>query len=350
MSARVDHVVVGHGLVGATLALALRARGQDVLVVDRGDRDSASRIAAGLITPVTGKRFAVSPRWPALREAAMAHYDACADVAGRRFVERCGALRFLRSEEERARFEGRREILGELVAAAPEVARWRAAHGSFAMPSAARLDTEAYLDWHASTLGPRLLRAELDAASIESCASGLRLPELEIETRRVSFCRGIADADNPYFPELCFEPAKGEILDLELPSAHRETLHFEGRWLVALDGERARLGASYDREDRLQEATSAARAELEAKLRGACACEDYAVVGHRAAIRPIVSSRQPVIGVSRRDPRVGILNGFGSKGALYAPSVVSQYVAALEDPARIDPDFDVHKVVRRNGA
>src|SRR5687768_11133966 len=55
-----DFLVVGHGLAGAILTHTLQKHGFTVLIVDTEKPNSASNVAAGLINPVAGKRFAKS--------------------------------------------------------------------------------------------------------------------------------------------------------------------------------------------------------------------------------------------------------------------------------------------------
>src|ERR1700754_85545 len=63
-----DFVIVGQGLAGTALAWHLRWRRFRVLVLDRRDAVTSSRVAAGLLTPITGKRLALTWRfadlWP----------------------------------------------------------------------------------------------------------------------------------------------------------------------------------------------------------------------------------------------------------------------------------------------
>ena len=59
----VDYLIVGHGLAGATLAWQLQKLGQTIAVVDREAPNTASRVAAGLISPISGKRNAASYRF-----------------------------------------------------------------------------------------------------------------------------------------------------------------------------------------------------------------------------------------------------------------------------------------------
>ena len=75
MSTEFDFVIVGQGLAGTSLAWHLRWLGQRVAVIDHESPVTASRVAAGLISPLTGKRLAVSWRFRELWEYAIALYE-----------------------------------------------------------------------------------------------------------------------------------------------------------------------------------------------------------------------------------------------------------------------------------
>src|SRR5215213_4280553 len=94
----VDFVIVGAGLAGTTLAWQLRRRGRSVLVLDRETGGAASRVAAGLVTPVTGKRLARSWRWDELFPAAVAFYREVEAEHGATFFHERPALRLFADE------------------------------------------------------------------------------------------------------------------------------------------------------------------------------------------------------------------------------------------------------------
>ncbi len=52
-----NYIIVGQGLAGSLLAHSLRKAGKSVLIVDSFKPNSSSRVAAGLINPVTGRRM-----------------------------------------------------------------------------------------------------------------------------------------------------------------------------------------------------------------------------------------------------------------------------------------------------
>src|ERR1700760_1611619 len=119
-----EFIIIGQGLAGTALAWALLRRGRSVLVVDN-ERGGASRLAAGLITPVTGKRLAKSWRWNELYPAAFAFYRAIEAETGATFFYQRPALRLFANEVERDEY-GRREgnILRDLVRPVEHIPEW----------------------------------------------------------------------------------------------------------------------------------------------------------------------------------------------------------------------------------
>ena len=69
---QVDFLIVGQGLAGSLLAKELRRRGRSVHVVDDGWKSASSQVAAGLMTPLTGRRFTLTKDYPALFASAQA--------------------------------------------------------------------------------------------------------------------------------------------------------------------------------------------------------------------------------------------------------------------------------------
>jgi len=66
--------IIGGGLAGSLLAWTLLRQGKDVHVF-AGDKPSASRVAAGLINPVTGQRFVLANYTPDMLTYAKKFYQ-----------------------------------------------------------------------------------------------------------------------------------------------------------------------------------------------------------------------------------------------------------------------------------
>lgn len=332
-----EFVIVGQGLAGTALAWALLRRGRCVLVLDRESGDSSSRLAAGLITPVTGKRLARSWRWDELYPAAVAFYRAIEAETGATFLHQYPALRLFADEAERDEFRRRESsILRGLVRAA-EAPEWFAApFGGFEMPDAARLDVPRYLDVSREHFRARGIYARADVD-----------PRGPFDAQTVVFCRGFAPDSDPRFGGIPFNAAKGEMLTIRVPDLHETRVTHRGVWLAPLGDELFRVGATYTWEPLDAIPTPAGRAELESKLRAFLKLP-FEVLDHRAAVRPVIDAGYPALGRHPKHPQFAYFNGLGSKGSLLAPFFANQLAAHLCGEGAIDEQvsiarFEVHK-------
>lgn len=334
---RADVIVVGQGLAGTALAWQLLRRGRTVLVVDREPPVTSSRIAAGLITPITGKRLAVSWNQRELFPVATAFYRDIESFLGTRFFHPTPCVRLFAYEIERKQYAKSADEFADLAREAdpPINPDWFAVpKGGFQMPTAARLDTRTYLDAsrdHFRQLGAYRMLAVDPVADIAVSAEGVRLLPLGVSASRLVFCQGFNGAANPYFPDVTFNAAKGEILTLRIPGLGESRVMNRGVWLAPDGGEVFRCGATYSWDPLDCEPTAAGREEILTRLKAFLRLP-VEVIGHAAAVRPIIDDRRPVIRWNAAAPRIGFFNGLGSKGALLSPYFASVCAAECDQP------------------
>jgi glycine/D-amino acid oxidase-like deaminating enzyme len=331
MAPPVEFAIVGQGLAGTALAWHLLRRGRTVLTLDGERGSSASRVAAGLITPVTGKRLARSWRWDELFPAAAAFYRSVEAETGESLFHQRPSLRIFASEAERDEFR-RREgtILRGLVRPGAVNAEWFATQsGGFEMPDAARLDVPRFLDASRDYFRARGAYRTADVTSPES---------LDAET--VVLCRGYAPEPDPWFGAIRFNAAKGEILTVRVPGLAEERVVHRGIWLVPGGSGLFHVGATHTWEPLDATPTAEGRAEIEVKLRDFLKLP-YEVVGHRAAVRPVIGAGSPVLGRHPANPRLAYFNGLGAKGSLLAPFFANLLAAHLCGEGDIDAAVNV---------
>lgn len=232
-----DFIVIGQGIAGTTLAWQLRRRRLRVLVIDRDVADGASHIAAGLITPVTGKRLAKSWRWDELFPAATAFYRSLEAETGASFFYERPSLRLFADEAERDEFHRRADgIIAGLVRLAGHIPDcFDAPFGGFEMPHAARLDVPRYLEVSRQRFkadGGFLHHDVNPTEDIVLLADRVRLSRLNVEARGVVFCRGFVAGADPWFGDIRFNAAKGEILTLRIPGLTEDRVIHRGIWLA----------------------------------------------------------------------------------------------------------------------
>ncbi|MBL1266107.1 NAD(P)/FAD-dependent oxidoreductase [Candidatus Methylomicrobium oryzae] len=320
MKKRIDFLIVGFGLAGGLLAWELMRRGSSVRVVDRGDLN-ASQVAAGLINPLTGRRFAKTEGVDRFLPAAKAYYRMLADAFDRPFLIEKPMRRLFRCEMEavhgrkRLQDHAYRPYIDNMV----EMAGGENDGGYLDQKQTGYLLTRPLLACLQEFLQSHqaYFQAALDYREIRLDAEpGWR----DFSIRKVIFCEGFHMRDNPWFSWLPLRPAKGEILTFAHRLAMPDRMLNDGHWLIPIGEGRARIGATFDRDNVDTHLTSAARMELaEAGERLFAGLQNAELVAHEAGVRPCTMDRQPFVGSHPRYSYLSIFNGFGAKGSLSIP-------------------------------
>ncbi len=338
MPARVEFLIIGQGLAGTALAWELLERGRDVLVTDAEEPVTSSKIAAGLITPITGQRLALSWRVEEMLAAARPFYERIASTLGRPFYHPRVIRRIFRHADEAALWEKRRHE----PARHPFIHR---AHVPEAGPfggvelHGAHLECADYL---------AASRRHFQALGCYEARSWDPREAADFPAGTVVFCQGYAAARNPLFAWLEWRAAKGEILTVQAPAppaaeeADARRLLSAGQWLVPASLELARTGSTYDWHQLDTQPTEAARQQLEAGL-AALSPRPWRTLAHHAAVRPILRESQAVIGRHPVQERLAFFNGLGSKGSLHAPFFAHQLAAHLIDGEPLEEGSDLRR-------
>ena len=139
--------IVGQGLAGTCLAWELWKRGADFRIVDR-ETGGSSRVAAGLINPITGKNFEPSTKIAGFLPQAIAFYTGIEQQLARKFWHPLPILRLASSAREWSKMT--------LKSNHPDVIPWLAPdgknlrihgwEGAMKLCGGGRLDTRSFLD------------------------------------------------------------------------------------------------------------------------------------------------------------------------------------------------------------
>ena len=336
----VDAVIIGQGLAGTALAWELLRRGQRIAVIDPGQDGTCSKIAAGLVTPLTGARATLSWRWGEMWAAANYHYTSVEHAVDRQFWHVQDSVRLYASAEQRADFEQRfpawPEIRVRSAEARPDLPPGISApFGAFSMGPAARLETPVYLQASRNYFQQHaiLIEAHYDWNGTPS--------DYGLAARHVVSCEGGAVRAHGHFKRLNLHPARGAILailaeGLDLPYV----LHADA-WLVPMGGRPGAylLGATYERERGQATDAAAARRQLETRLRRFMRAPFEVLAGY-SGVRPASYDKKPLLGRHSDHANLWVMNGLGSKGALLGPWCAHALADAMLDGRALDPAVD----------
>lgn len=325
---RPDILIVGQGLAGSLLGWALERAGIDFAIADAGPERAASSVAAGLINPVTGRRLVKSWGVDMLLPQAAQMYREIGEELGVPVWHPLRVHRLFADNKERAAFAAKRGT-GELAPYA-----YDGDEAGFWIELAARVDLRQLvsalrLHWEAQGR----LREPADMAE------AVRQHELVID------CRGLEGTRWEPFAFVPWAYSKGELLELAVAGLAPDVVINRRHWVAPFGTERAWVGATHEPGVVDPAPTASARATLEASARELLP-QGFAVVGQRAGIRVNLPDKLPVVGRHPTQPNLGVLNGLGAKGALYAPWLAQQWVAHLQSGAAFAPEVAVTRFWR----
>lgn len=328
-----DNIVLGQGLAGSALAWKLWRLGETTLIIDPSRDSTASKIAAGLVMPISGRRLAEMPDYQSLMVLAESHYGDVEAVTGQSLFSRQPIERRFVSVSERDEFQQRVETYQTNLE--------QLADGSGMLMPGARLNVPRYLELTRQHFQNQqsYIQHQLNlAAELDVTHDGVAIPALNVRSRRIYFSQGFEGASNPWFPTVPDRPVRGEILKVKLErplsrvlcTEHwlapafcrsRETLQESGHdneWLA---------GATYDRQHLSLGPTEEARTVLLQFVRDITG-QTATVLDHYSGVRASTANRQLVVRQHPEYSHLMVVNGLGSRGTLLAPKAAEMAIEA----------------------
>ncbi|MGX5820222.1 NAD(P)/FAD-dependent oxidoreductase [Chitinophaga lutea] len=338
-----DHIIIGQGICGTLLSWELDRAGRSVLVYDEPRPDTPSRVAAGIINPVSGRRFETAWRYDELYPAAVATYRAMEAQLGGRFLHEREIWSVWPSEQMQKAFEA--ALPAQALMHRPVEMRYQ---NELQQPFGAgivkggNVQLNALLPaWRNALRAKGAIRKErFDQEQLVLADNGVRYGN--VTARSVIFCEGAASPGNRWFSGLRFLPNKGEALIIDITGFSSPDIIKKGVTLVPMEDGSWWAGGTFSWDYADAKPTPAAREQLEDGLRQLLRIP-YTVKDHVAAVRPSGMDRRPFAGLHPQFPQIGILNGMGSKGCSLAPAAAAQMRALLLENSPLWPEIDIKR-------
>ncbi len=348
-----DAIVVGGGIVGASVAYHLAREDVATLLIDRHDTGRATDAGAGIISPATSSRTA-SDRWFEFALDAAAYYPELverltAEQDGETGYSRCDLLSVAVDEDEVGDYDAASERIAErqerygqpepgtTAELTPEEARSRfpplaETRRCRAYDGAARVD--------ARTFTKALLRAaeshgltvrEGDVTAIhheDGTVTGVETADGDRHDAEAVVVAG--GAWSPRFEEslgvsIPVEPQRGQIIHLDLGDTDTASWPilgaFHGHYMVPWPDNRVAVGASREIGSGFEPHTTAGGVHevLGEALRVAPGLADAEIGEVRVGLRPRSADQLPVLGPVPTVDGVHLATGHGATGLQLGP-------------------------------
>ena len=346
----VDILIIGQGICGTMLSWFLNKAGKSFLIIDDNNNNAPSKIAAGIINPVTGRRFVYSWMIDTVMPFAADTYEEIGNFFDKKMIAQKDIIDFFPSLQMLDAFSTRLTENDTYLHSYPDQNRFNQYFnydfGCGKISPAYIADLSGIIaNWRTHVREKNLLLEEsFDQAhlSIEDDFVAYN----GIYAQKIIFCDGINSADDPWFNNLPFSPSKGEMLLIESRELTNEHIFKKGMMLAPLFQKNLFwVGSSYQWEYEHAQPTKEFYDQTKTLL-DQWLKVPYRILDHRAALRPSTLERRPFVGFHPLHSSIGILNGMGTKGTSLAPFFAHQLVQHILFDAPITKEADIKRFAR----
>jgi glycine/D-amino acid oxidase-like deaminating enzyme len=333
-----EYLVVGQGISGTLLSWYLHKANRSFLVIDKFNASSSSRVAAGIINPVTGRRIVRTWMIETIMPFAVKAYRDIGEFLKIDTIADKKIIDFFPSAQMRLAFQERIEHGEEFLLMPDDENNFRPHFnydlGYGVINESYVVNLKNVLSAWRDYLKNKSLLIEEDYYSLNA-----------VTAEKTIFCDGIYSSTNKYFNKLPFALNKGEALIIECENIPVDAVYKKGLTLAPLGNNQFWAGSSHEwhftdnlpSEQFLVSTTNILKGWLK---------KSFNVVERLAAIRPATVERRPFVGMHPHFPSIGILNGMGTKGCSLAPYFADQLVNHLTKNSPILPEADVSRFSR----
>lgn len=341
-----EFLIVGQGICGTFLSWYLHKAGRSFIVIDNNDGSSSSRVAAGIINPVTGRRVVKTWLIDEIMPFAVNAYEEMGATLGVKAITETRMVEFFPSAQMRIAFSERAAGSHQDYISLPKDEskysndfNYELGCGEISPCYIANLQ-ELLPAWRQKLKDENVFLAEQFNEKEVSVQSEIHYKD--IAANKIIFCDGIYSSTNRFFKNLPFALNKGEALIIRSDDIPQNFIYKKNLTLAPLGNGEFWVGASYewDFTDNLpsQGFLDGAVRSLSKWLK-----HPFEVVKQLASIRPATVERRPFVGMHPHLPNVGILNGMGTKGCSLSPYFANQLGNHLTENTPILPEVDIKK-------
>lgn len=320
---KIDYIVVGQGIAGTMVCHELSKANKSFIVVDKGHQRAASRVAAGLINPLTGRRYVKSWMIDDLIPKAISSYRELENLLKIKVVYEQSIIRVLYEDQhvkawnkrlsnpEYQQYINPNPDLGGYKNTKINIDRFCELKKSF------RIDLPMLTNQYRNHLIQKNLLIEQDFDHSALIISD-HIRYNGITANAIIFAEGYNALSNPLFNYLPLNPSKGESIIYKLSNLKFNKILRHKFFVVPLQDGNYWSGGGY------KWTTDHTISDKTFFDNWTSFVESFVgkiqkIESHEAAIRPTVVDRRPLIGAHPQYNNVFIFNGLGTKGASLAP-------------------------------
>jgi len=369
----VDYLIIGQGIAGTMLAYFFEENGVSFKIADVVDYNltksklsplninfkhpshAASNVSTGIINPVTGRRFVKSWMIDTLFPFAEKTYQKIEKKLNIPLYKKIPLYRTVPDQKAMNDFLLRLDdpayqpFFSDNLDFRPNDQHFNITKKGILTTQAAKVEVLPLLQAYRKHLvqtntfinqNINFNHIKIDA---EKCSVKFN-NEQKYNFKRLIFCEGYRVKDNPFFNFLPFTSSNGQTLTIECAQLQLDYLLKSGVYVIPMGNQQYQIGTTWDWGINDPTTTPEGYQNLHNKLT-ALLKVPFKIINHKAAVRPTIKDRRPVLGKHPQHPNIFIFNGLGSKGVSLSPYFAGQFVQFLLENIPLIKEVSIERFI-----
>lgn len=341
-----EFLIIGQGISGTWLSYYLQKANKSFVLIDNNLENSASRVAAGIINPVTGRRIVKTWMIEELLSFLVPAYEELGKELGIKAIEQKSLIDFHPTPQMKIAFDERVKENAEFLFQPQDQQQY---HDTFNYDFGFGEVKPCYIvnlkkiipAWRKKLVDNNQLSEEnFEIDKLENRIEGVQYKNIKAE--KIIFCDGVNSSQNPYLKNLPFALNKGEAILIESAGISSSTIFKKGMVLTSIENNLYWIGSNYLWEFADDKPSEQFRKQTELLLKNWLKVP-FKIVDHKASFRPANVERRPFVGFHPVYKNIGILNGMGAKGCSLAPFFAYQLIEHILSGKEILPEADIKR-------
>jgi glycine/D-amino acid oxidase-like deaminating enzyme len=346
-------MIIGAGIAGMVAARTFQDAGLDIVIIDNARKGAASVVAAGLVNPITGKRFELSWRYEEFLHLAKSFYAECERKDGQSsYYASFPMIRLFANEKEQMMFEKKystgsiSRFVGEQFTSNDHVIDQTICnhHGGFRTLNAGIFSYADFLESTTMLFSKSIVKGFVDAENLshKDDTWKFHVHDRVVKSKFVIFCDGWQGSINPWLSQigLNYDIVKGESCIMRAPKLPETDIISRGFAILPLGDHLFRCAATFQWNEMHTIPTVFGEQRLHDRIRSLIRC-DYEILEQSAGLRPTMFDHTPFLGEHPHHRGIYAIGGLGTKGALYAPYMANNLLQYIYGKQEIDKEMDI---------
>ncbi len=325
-------LIIGQGISGTMLSWYLKKAQIDFKIIDNNAENTASKVAAGIINPVTGRRIVKTWMIDELMPFAVAAYQQIAAELHIDLVTELPIADIFPTQQMKAAFAERIIENADYLQLDQSIKITDITHHygvGYIKPAYIIAVQKLITEWRS------FLEKENKISSITFNENDLIINDNHIEYHNehyahIIYANGVQTTDSKFWNKLPFAPNKGEALIIECAQLPQTYIYKKGLTIAPISNNQFWVGANYIWNYEDEKPTHLFLKQTEQQLKEILKVP-FTILNHKSAIRPANIERRPFVGFHPVHNCIGILGGMGAKGTSLAPFFAAALVNNIEN-------------------